>query len=162
MIKISKLFLINSFVVSNLFFTELMERCPSKTFFGCSLRNLIKSGNVLSSERDKFLFDFRLDLQLEFLFTVPLCQSLMSSYKLNKIFSISKLLPLLFKCSLLRLQLYIRFIFLLSMNPIFFLLHVSRKILLTLKASSFKSSFRGHNSRNHYGIIICFTLVSQS
>ena len=39
-----------------------MERCPSKTFFGCSLRNLVKSGNVLSSERDKFLFDFRLDL----------------------------------------------------------------------------------------------------
>ena len=139
-IKIS-LFLISSFVDSNLFLTKLMLRCPSKTFFAFSLRNLVKIGNMLSSERDKFLFGFGLDVQLEFLLTVPLCQSLMSSYKLNKLFSISKLVPFLFKCSLLRLQLYLGFMFSLSMNPMFPLLHASLKILFTLMASSFKLSF---------------------
>ena len=133
----------SSFVDSNLFLTELMSRCPNKTFFGCSPRNLVKNGNILSSRRDKFLFGVGLDLQLEFLLTVPLCQSPMSLYKLNKMFSVSKLVPLLFKCSLLRLQLYLGFIFSLSMNPMFLLLHASLKILLTLLASSFKLSFRG-------------------
>ena len=78
-----------------------MLRSPSKTFFGCSLRNLVQIRNILLSERYKFLFGFCLDLQLEFLLTLPLCQSLMSSYKPNKILSISKLVPLLFKCRLL-------------------------------------------------------------
>ena len=52
-----------------------MLRSPSKTFFGCSLRNLVKIGNILSTDRDKVLFSFSLDLQQEFLLTVPLCQS---------------------------------------------------------------------------------------
>ena len=119
-----------------------MLRCPNKTFFGCSLRNLVKNGNLLSSRRGKFLFGFGLDLQLEFLLTVPSCQSLMSLYKLNKMFSVSKLVALLFKCSLLRLRLYLGFIFSLSINPMFLLLHVSLKILLNSLASSFKLSFR--------------------
>ena len=96
-----------------------MLRYPSKILFGCSPRNLVKIGNILSSKRDKSLLGLGLGLQLEFLLTVPLCQSLMSSYKLNKMFSISKLVSLLLKCSLLRLQLYLRFIFSLSMNPVF-------------------------------------------
>ena len=58
-----------------------MSRCPSKTYFGCSLSKLVKIGNILLSERDKFL-------------PVPLCQSLMPSNKLNKIFSTSKSVPL--------------------------------------------------------------------
>ena len=66
-----------------------MLRCPTKTFFGCSLRNLVKIGSILSSEKDKLLFGFGLDLQLESLLTVPLCHSLLSSYKLNKMFSIN-------------------------------------------------------------------------
>ena len=94
--KISKLFLISSFDDSNLFLTELMLRWPSKIFFGCSLRNLVKIGNILLSKRDKFLLDLGLDLQLEFLLTVPLCQSVMLSHKLNRMLSISKLVPLLF------------------------------------------------------------------
>ena len=138
------MFLTSSFVDSNLFLTELMLRCPSKTFFGCSLRNLVKIGNILSSKGDKFLFGFGLDLQLEFLLTVPLCQSLMSSYKLNKMFSISKLVPLLFKCNLLWLQLYLGLIFSLSMNPVFLLLHAFLKILLTLMTSSYKLLFQGN------------------
>ena len=69
-------------MIQILFLTELMLRCPNETFFGCSLRNLVKNGNILSSRRDKFLFGFGLDLQLEFLLTVPpLCQSLMLLYK---------------------------------------------------------------------------------
>ena len=44
-----------------------MLRCPSKTFFGCSLCNLVKIENIPSSERHKFLFGFSLDLLLEFL-----------------------------------------------------------------------------------------------
>lgn len=43
----------------------------------------------------------------------------MSSYKLNKMFCICKLGPLLFEYSLLRLQLYLGFIFSLSLNPLF-------------------------------------------
>ena len=66
------------------------------------------------------LFGFSLDLQVEFLLTVPLCQSLLSSYKQNKMFSMSKLYTILFKYSLLPLQLYLEFIFSLSMNPMSF------------------------------------------
>ena len=57
-------------------------------------------------------------------------------------FCICKLGPLLFEYSLLRLQLYLGFIFSLSMNEsIASLLHVSLNILFTLLA--FKLSFRG-------------------
>ena len=87
-----KFTLISWFADSNLFLTELMLRCPSKTFFRRSVSNLVKIGNILLSERDKFLFAFGLDF---------------------------KLAPLLFKCSLLRLQLCIGFIFSLCMNPFF-------------------------------------------
>ena len=74
----------------------------------------------------------------------------MSSYELNKMFSISKLVPLLFKGSLLRLQFYIGFVFLLSMNPMFLLLHAYLKILFTLMASSFKLSFRQWSRYYYY------------
>ena len=107
-----------------------MLRCPNETYFGSSLRNLVQNGNLVSSRKDKFLIGFGLDLQLEFLLTLPLYQSLMSIYKLNKMFSISKLVPLLFKCNLLRLQLYLGFISSLSMNSMFLLLHASLKTLL--------------------------------
>ena len=50
---------------------------------GVYLSNLVKIGNILLSERDKFSFHFGLNLQLNLL-TVPLCQSLMSSNKLNR------------------------------------------------------------------------------
>ena len=47
-----------------------MLGCPSKTFFGNSLRNLGKIENTLYSDKDKFLFGFCLDLEVEFLLTV--------------------------------------------------------------------------------------------
>ena len=109
---------------------------------GVYLSNVVKIGNILLSERDKFSFHFGLNLQLNLL-TVPLCQSLMSSNKLNKIFPTSKLVSLLFKCSLLWLQLHIGFMFSLSMNPLFLLLRASLKVLFTMMTSSFKSSFQG-------------------
>ena len=73
-LKKSNFFLISSVADSNLFLTQLMLRCSSKTFFRCSLRNLVKVGNILLSGGDKFLFDFCLDLEIEFLLTVSLCQ----------------------------------------------------------------------------------------
>ena len=55
----------------------------------------------------------------------------------------SKLVPLLFTCGLLLLQLYLGFIFSFSLNQMFLLLNASLKILFTLIASSFKLLFLG-------------------
>ena len=112
----------------------------------------------LSPERDRFLIWF----WFRFVTRILTYRTFMSityipSYKLNKITSMSKLVPLLFKCSLLLLQLYLEFIFSL------FLSNVS----LTTCFSQDFIHFDGIVvsiiiSRNLQSIIICFALVSQS
>ena len=54
-----------------------MFRYLSEIFSECSLRNLVKIGNILSN------IGFCLNLKLEFLLATTLCQSLISSDKLN-------------------------------------------------------------------------------
>ena len=36
-----------------------MLRCPTKTFFGYLLRDLVKTGNILTSDGDIFYWFFR-------------------------------------------------------------------------------------------------------
>ena len=75
-IKISKI-IITSYADSNLFLTELMLRYSSETFLDVYYVTYFKL-EIYYHPRGKCLFGSCLDLELEFLLIVPLCQSLIS------------------------------------------------------------------------------------